>query len=368
MKTLISALLILCTFNAKSQCLDIFGHKVDCPTMDDSLVIYNNSVKVYNYYKAANGYKELDVKELTSNYEKKELFVDMQTKRAEYKALLAQRNAYNYSHGLLSEKATFEDYYAVVDDYRFFQREFEFNIINFAAPFPLYDSRIAPIVIRNYVNSSDGENKNDEVNLPMYIPVVIKPDILLTDSERIVRKKILDAIEANEAKSQTRERIKNALIKKDTVAIAVAPPVVPSPPVKPISNDPGISIINSPKKSSTKKSVSKKQKVETPAVPPTVPIQIAQTAPVISVPAVASAPMPTPGSTIYVGMPTYTSDPNFISACLIGFMNGRMFQKIRPEDYDLYAIPRWGRAILDDNAGLIKLLKLRYGAYLIGIY
>jgi hypothetical protein len=52
---------------------------------------------------------------------------------------------------------------------------------------------------------------------------------------------------------------------------------------------------------------------------------------------------------------------------LIGFMEGRYFIKIQPNEYKKYAVPRWAQDILKNNNELIRILKLKYGEFLLGV-
>jgi hypothetical protein len=87
---------------------------------------------------------------------------------------------------------TYEQYYTSIDEYRFYQRELENQIVNINAPQPIYDSRIAPILINEYkCIDSSSPYFGDLVNIPLYIPVVVKPVSLLSSTEIIERNEIL---------------------------------------------------------------------------------------------------------------------------------------------------------------------------------
>ena len=56
----------------------------------------------------------------------------------------------------------------------------------------MYDLRICPIIVNEYkCIDSTSEYYGDLVNIPLYIPVVVKPYLLLTADENILRNEIL---------------------------------------------------------------------------------------------------------------------------------------------------------------------------------
>lgn len=181
------------------QCTDVYGKSTPCPDFDDSLVIYNNSVKVFEFYDQNTQYSKVSSREVVNTQEKKEVFDDMQKSRrlfyvlrqdAGSKSKSDQRaiNESGYNYNVVS----YSQYYQVVDDYRFYQRELENQILNTDAPMPIYDNRIAPVVVNEYkCVDTNSVYYGDIVNIPMYIPVVVKPVSLLTPSEMVVRNEIL---------------------------------------------------------------------------------------------------------------------------------------------------------------------------------
>jgi hypothetical protein len=181
------------------QCTDVYGKSITCPDFDDSLVIYNNSLKVYEFYDNNPQYMKVSSREVVNSQEKKEVFDDMQKSRRLFYVLRqdagskskSDQKAINES-GYNYNVVSYSQYYQVVDDYRFYQRELENQILNTDAPMPIYDNRIAPVVVNEYkcVDTSS-VYYGDIVNIPMYIPVVVKPVSLLTPSEMSIRNEIL---------------------------------------------------------------------------------------------------------------------------------------------------------------------------------
>jgi len=90
---------------------------------------------------------------------------------------------------------TFAEYFQEVDEYRFYQRELENQIININAPMPMYDYRIAPFIVNEYQNiDSNSCYFGDIVNIPLYVPVVVKPFALLTASEYSLRRELIHSL------------------------------------------------------------------------------------------------------------------------------------------------------------------------------
>jgi hypothetical protein len=59
----------------------------------------------------------------------------------------------------------------------------------------------------------------------------------------------------------------------------------------------------------------------------------------------------------------YFEDPALGGPALIGFMNDRVFTRIKKEDYKSFAVPIWAQQLLEDTEKLNKFLKLIFGDY-----
>lgn len=253
--------------------------------MDDSLIVYNNALKVYDYYENNPAYLKTRSVELITAGEKKEVYNLLEQGRRMFYVIRReiakltkeeQRFKSDVTPSVKYKDITYKEYYSEIDDYRFYERELENQIVNVNAPAPIYDTRIAPILINEYRNiDSNDVYFGDLVNLPLYIPVVVKPYILLSDNEITLRNQILHI-------------------------------------------EPKIKIV----KSMNKKVVE--------------------------------------STTTLDGICVYAY--NGITSCLIGFIQNRRFIKIR--DYKKYAVPEWGRKLLQDDIQFNKMLEIRFGSYL----
>lgn len=191
---------LLFSFHSRSQCYDVFGRISDCPTENDSLLIYNNSLKVYEFYEKNIDYVKLKSKRLRTRQDVIDCFYQMQDAVDSFtnRYILRERvlNGEDIPSILLprdGKNIPINEYYSYIDTYKFYQRELENGILNISSPFPIYDIRIAPRLINSYENRySSDEFNGDFVNVALYIPVTVKPYNMLTDSEKIVRKKILE--------------------------------------------------------------------------------------------------------------------------------------------------------------------------------
>jgi hypothetical protein len=193
---IILAILLLST-KLSAQCLDVYGHNVECPTTDDSLVIYHNSLKVYAYFENHKDYKKISSVRLNGKIDVTKCFYRLDSSLDNFRILWQQRERFLAGERLDvlmprgGENIEIEEYYQRIDDYKFYQREFENGILNTVSPFPMYDIRIAPLVINTYINNYGSEFNGDQVEIALYIPVTVKPYILLTEDELKLRQKIL---------------------------------------------------------------------------------------------------------------------------------------------------------------------------------
>jgi len=284
MKSLYLITLLLCS-NAYAQCFDTYGAEVDCPTLNDSLVIYNNSLKVNDYYKNNTIYIQTRSRELVTSDDKKDVFDLLQQARKMFfviRRTVAKMEPDKFRVGETSKKykdITYEQYYSSIDEYRFYQRELENQIVNINAPQPIYDSRIAPILINEYkCSDSSSAYFGDLVNIPLYIPVVVKPFSLLSSTEIIERNEILNI----------------------TITLS-------------------------------------KSEIITKTIKESLTIQS-----------------------------YYESShlPIYYENTLIGFLAGRSFLKIKPSEYQYYAVKKIGQILLEDEERLNKFLKIKFGDYI----
>lgn len=323
MKIIFKVVFLLClSLNCFPQCLDFFGRNVDCPTENDSLAVYNNSLKVYEFYEKNPDYIKLKSVKLRTKQDVLNCFYSLQDAVKEFneRFVLRQRvlNGENLPNVLLprsGKNIPLSDYYVYVDEYRFFQRELENGILNTSSPFPIYDVRIAPLIINSYENRyGKNEFNGDYVNIALYIPVTIKPYRLLTEEEKKEREMILSGV------------ISPNVIKPKTVAKKITPLTE----LKRITNDTTI--------------------LPTANIEYTLPTIIKQT------PGFTSAPT--------------TATPIFFegNGWLIGHMIGRKFRKFQPTDEFYSALPQSIKDFLMDDEAIKFYLEQLYGKYYDGIY
>lgn len=154
------------------------------PTRGDSLAVYNQALKVLNYYKN-NKYTVSDfhIRSDNSDYRR-----DLIMKRLDddYDGFKSMPKKVDTNKGTISSKDI--TYRVPVDDNRFFQRESANFILDLRSPMPLYDRRISPTSYYEYLNEKRGDAlKGDRVNIQMYDPIAVKPWDLLTPAERELR-------------------------------------------------------------------------------------------------------------------------------------------------------------------------------------
>ena len=303
----------------KSQCKDLFGKSAECPTPDDSMVIYNNCVKIYQYYETNKDYKKVKSIPINNEQDRKTMFNSMISAREKYRQTIKEHEEYLKKNGIvlntIFNDLPYESYFTEVDEYRFYQRELEFLILNWDAPFPMYDLRISPIFTNIYKYVGESNNlMGDEVNIAIYVPVTVKPISLLTESELETRNKIL-RIE-NKKIIPKQVIVKRSMVKRDSIIPKV---------IKILPNDTQAIVKNETK----------------------------NTTPVIK---------------NYTSMfAVYSSSP-YGGGAFIGYMIDGKFKKVLREEYIQYAIPPYARKLLEDDKELDNMLKIKFGAYYKGMY
>lgn len=339
MKYCLTILCILLSNLLYSQCKDAYGISVECPTEQDSLVVYNNALKIYSFYDNNKAYEKTRSRELISSTDKRNIFEDLATARRlffiirrEYAKL--KDNEKKFAAGKTSTKyvdITYKDYYQEIDEYRFYQRELESQIVNKSAPTAIYDVRIAPIIVNEYqCIDSTSAYFGDLVNIPLYIPVTVKPFMLLTESELILRNSILQKIDPT-YKPKTIYKPTDTIIKNANIVIS-RPTITPIPSTTKLP----LALIN-------KDTVIKKDLL-----------------------IVRSAPKPQPKIDCNSAISVYAYNSS-TGGVLVGFLCDRYFIKIKPNQYKEYAVPNWAQDLLQNKKQLEEVLKNKFGAYLLGI-
>lgn len=313
MPYILCILLLLQTLSLKAQCKDVYGNNSDCPTEEDSLVIYNNALKVVEFYNNNKSYKLNSSKEIIGNSDKVQVFEDLREARKMFNIIrreLATMKPDKFSAGKPMDgykDITYSQYYSEIDENRFYQRELENQIVNSEAPVAMYDIRIAPIYINSYTCiDSSSVYFNDLVNIPLYVPVVVKPVALLTEPELLIRNKVLHII----PKMPVPKR--NVEIRDSTNSIVIK---------KIINNTPKDTIIQIP-----------------------------------------SFYKLNPD-----GLPIYAFN-GYGSGGVIGFMIGHKFKRLDKSQYGDYAVPFFARELLANDIELDKYLRIKFGTYYEGFY
>jgi hypothetical protein len=307
-------------FNSYSQCLDVYDRPCDCPTENDSLVVYNNALKVYEFYEKNPDYVKLNTKRLRTKKDVVDCFYSLEDAVDSFRILYQLRERVLNGEELPSvllprgnKNISVSDYYTYIDQYTFYQRELENGILNTSSPFPIYDIRIAPLVMNFYENRySYDEFNGDYVNIALYIPVTVKPYKLLTDSERTERQKILNGI----------------IPKKKNISKVVSP-------VK----------------------IQKTQRVTSDST-------LLKSASIVYVPPTIQKTFTKPPSTA-IPMYIYNSTGG---GTLFGYIVGRKFRKFLPTDEYYWTLPKWVKELLNNDIELEKYLKIKLGGFYEGIY
>lgn len=315
--------LLTANFISIGQCSDVFDRGSECATENDSLVIYNNALKVYEFYEKNPDYVKLSSKRLKTKQDVVDCFYQLQDAvDSFYNRWLLRERVLTGGEDLPfvliprdGKNIEKKEYYLYLDEYRFYQRELENGILNLSAPFPLYDIRIAPLVINSYENRLGRDEYNgDFVNVALYIPVTVKPYNLLTDAEKVLRNKILEGT--------------YILVKKNR-KVRDTPPIVP--------------------KKTTVKDTTLLQSASIVFIPPTVTKPIYYTRPP------------------WDALPIYYYNP-YGGGHLMGFAVGRKFRKYLETDEYYELLPKWLKQFLKDDKELWKYLNMRYGAWFDGFY
>lgn len=327
MKTLLILPIFLVSFLfVNGQCKDVYEKPCDCPTLEDSLLLYINAISVIQFYDYNTSYQKTGSKDVRLDFEKREVFKLMEQSRRLFHVI--RRYLAEYKEGPKFASTTpkkkyidisYNQYYKQINKYRFNQRELENQVINRFAPFPMYDTRIAPIFINEYkCTDSTSEFFGDLVNIPMYLPIVVKPDEMLSDSERIDRDKILKSFNVHDLYIKMKERKLDNLLNKIKKDISDTLP--------------------------------KTKRLESYEMIDKNSLVVAHT------------------NVAYItDQPIFYRDA-YGGAGLIGFMVGRKFQKIEPKDYKTFALPKYCVELLQDDKKLTFFLKIILGGYYDGFY
>ncbi len=335
MKYIIKTIIILLISQiGYSQCKDVFGNEVECPTTEDSMLIYENSLKVYQYYENNNFYKKIKIKKILTYKDFRDCFYKLDSANQAFKEIWSMRERYlkgenvnMMEKGILlpndGKNIPLENYYERIDDYRFYQRELECGILNTNSPFPLYDTRIAPLYLNVYRNHNKSDSYNgDEVEVALYIPITIKPVALLTKEESISREKILNGtfLKKKEVKEN---KVQDIAVIRDSIVNKITPDMVEQKYKSEIKTD-----VVKLKPKSVKKVLKKDIRFD----------------------------IPTNAQPLYL--------TNGITSSFAGYVYKGSFVKVPKQFYNDFAVQTFARIILNDDIELGKILKIKYGNYI----
>lgn len=151
----------------------------------DSLILYNNSVALQNYYNKYTKEGEVPYRDT-----KDAARFALEETMKQYKPQTSRSRLGNNLSVARDEKFKMSDYYQKLDDNKFAQREEATGMLDLRAPFPIYDKRIKPQKTVTYSNDIKNDRmRGDMIDLPMYDPIAVKPYNMLTSAEKIIRDK-----------------------------------------------------------------------------------------------------------------------------------------------------------------------------------
>lgn len=157
------------------------------PTATDSLNLYNNAVKVLDYYRKNDSYKELP-----PSYNYKNLFLELNKAKKGFDDKNKKKEIqYPTKEGRSTTGSIPSSmYYEKLSPYQFKQREAANSVLDTRSPMSFYDLRISPSAYYDFSNENENDSmRADQIGIYGYDPIAIKPDKLLTPAERKLREK-----------------------------------------------------------------------------------------------------------------------------------------------------------------------------------
>ena len=358
-------------FFAHSQCTNVYGRRVDCPTIQDSMVLYNNAIKVQDFFENNKLYAKSRTVKIVNEDEKRDIFNRLQQARSIFILIrkenfsAAQENKFESTKPNPNYKdITYRDYYQEIDEYRFYQRELENQIVNKESPAPIYDNRICPVVVNEYkCVDSTSVFFGDIVNIPLYIPVIVKPASMLTSAEKITREEILRNDYNLPAPPKKEKQL--AKVPVPVKPIAPAATAIVKTEAKPLAI-----------KKSPVEAVALIKPIEVKAAPQPIPVkQVIEVATVATAPVIKPEAKPiavivsTPAEKpVYArkGLPVYYFN-GAGSGSIIGFMDNGNFRKVRREEYQELMVMKYAQDLLENEDKFKTWLRIQYGGYCVAV-
>jgi len=174
-----------------------FGKIIPEPTEGDSLVLYNNTLALLDYYGNKKKYKNTGsdiIPNKTSRDITKSNMDDVNRVKERLKnsfPFTTNRSSLYSREGLGDKDFKLSEYYGRFNPYQYRKRESANTILDLDAPFARYDTRINPTINYNFENIDRGNGWKsnilfgDQVSFYGYDPLAVKPYILRTPKEKI---------------------------------------------------------------------------------------------------------------------------------------------------------------------------------------
>ena len=77
-----------------AQCIDVYNNPCVCPTAEDSMLIYENSLKVYKYYEDNTYYKKIKITKILTYKDYKACFYKLDSAYQAFKEIWLLRERY----------------------------------------------------------------------------------------------------------------------------------------------------------------------------------------------------------------------------------------------------------------------------------
>ncbi len=156
----------------------------DRATMQDSMELYNNARLVQDFYERSGMYTKTHERPISASDPAK-LHVGNDKKYAEVLSTINKERLTPTG----KRKIRIEEYRINISKYKYKQRELSDYVLNTDAPMQLFDRRIAPQAIADYLFVGDNSSpiNADDVDFKIYDPIAIKPYSKLTPEEKLIR-------------------------------------------------------------------------------------------------------------------------------------------------------------------------------------
>jgi hypothetical protein len=302
----------------------VYGSRSTCPSFQDSLELYQNTLEVLKFYEKNPAYQKIRSVAVKTEKDRKDVFDRLQNARRLFHLVRQYAQDSSKTNTKRPSDISYSQYYTYINEHRFKQRELENQIINTNSAFPLYDNRISPLVVNEYKNiDQNSDYIGDLVNIPLYVPLIIKPSKLLTPKEKETREELLRKIEDNDLEHLFDEPEKGKVVQTSTIEKKE----------------------NTPAKEKTNEAVVEMEKSKKSIQPDST--QESKSAFVFDK---------------RYASPVYYYN-QYGSGSIIGFSMKQYFMKLKPEEYDQYVLPKSARDFLSDEDRILRWLRAKYGNY-----